>query len=168
MNPTYLIGDATSPKCGGRKIIAHVCNDVGAWGKGFVLALTKRWRAPEHRYRAWCYDNEFGLGQVQFVQVEPDIWVANMIGQHGISTKGGTPPIRYEAVRRCLRDVALKANELNASVHMPRIGCGLAGGRWEIITQIIDEELVKPGIDVTVYDPTLHTFYDPRLSRLDT
>jgi hypothetical protein len=35
---------------------------------------------------------------------------------------------------------------------MPRIGCGLAGGRWELIDPIIDDELVTRGVDVTVYD----------------
>jgi hypothetical protein len=48
--------------------------------------------------------------------------------------------------------VAEKARELNASVHMPRIGCGLAGGKWEKIEPIIQKHLCDGGIDVTVYD----------------
>ena len=32
-------GDATAPQGSGTKIIAHVCNDQGGWGKGFVLAV---------------------------------------------------------------------------------------------------------------------------------
>ncbi|MEV6001124.1 Appr-1-p processing protein, partial [Streptomyces griseomycini] len=27
----------------GVKVIAHVCNDIGGWGKGFVLAVSRRW-----------------------------------------------------------------------------------------------------------------------------
>ena len=42
----YRTGDATRPEGDGPKIIAHICNDVGAWGKGFVLALSKRWNTP--------------------------------------------------------------------------------------------------------------------------
>ena len=71
---------------------------------------------------------DFGLGSVQFVQVEPYLWVANMIGQHGVRGGSRTPPIRYEAVAACLDKVAEKAREIDASLHMPRIGCGLAGG----------------------------------------
>jgi len=37
----------------------------------------------------------------------------------------------------CLAKVALKAVALETSVHMPRIGCGLAGGKWEKIETII-------------------------------
>lgn len=35
---------------------------------------------------------------------------------------------------------------------MPRIGCGLAGGKWERIEPIILEELVAKGVEATVYD----------------
>ncbi|MDB5329368.1 MAG: hypothetical protein JWP03_519 [Phycisphaerales bacterium] len=49
----YLVGDATAPQGDGPRIIAHVCNDLGRWGRGFVLALSKRWHEPEARFRAW-------------------------------------------------------------------------------------------------------------------
>lgn len=153
---SYVIGDATRPEVQGNGIICHVCNDIGAWGKGFVLAISKRWKQPEARFREWHArktDPPFELGQVQFVQVEPHLWVANMIGQHGIRSGRNVTPIRYEAVTECLATVTRKALEINASVHMPRIGCGLAGGEWSRIETIILETLGASGIAVTVYDP---------------
>ncbi|MCX5296206.1 macro domain-containing protein [Streptomyces sp. NBC_00193] len=153
--PTIIRGDATSPQARGPKIIAHVCNDLGGWGKGFVLALSKRWSEPEAAYRAWHRGrsgNDFALGAVQLVQVRPDIWVANMVGQHGIRTGSGGPPVRYEAIERCLDRLAAHATERGASVHMPRIGCGLAGGKWSRIEPLIRDELCAKGIPVTVYD----------------
>jgi len=120
-----------------------------------VVAVSKRWKEPEKQYRAWYVDrsnNEFGLGAVQFVQVEPYIWVANMIGQRGMKRGSSGPPIRYEAVTKCLQKVAANAMELEASVHMPRIGCGLAGGDWSKIEPLIDEHLCQRGVSVTVYD----------------
>jgi O-acetyl-ADP-ribose deacetylase (regulator of RNase III) len=137
------------------KIICHICNDLGEWGRGFVLAISSRWEQPEKAYRAWHADrdqNDFGLGAVQFVQVEPNIWVANMIAQHGTKSEGDIPPIRYEAVAECLKKVAAKAAELSASVHMPRIGCGLAGGEWTKIEPLIVEALCQRGVAVSVYD----------------
>jgi O-acetyl-ADP-ribose deacetylase (regulator of RNase III) len=152
----YIKGDATSPQASGVKVIAHVCNDLGGWGKGFVLAVSKRWPEPEKAYRAWHRDrarNDFGLGAVQFVQVDPHVWVANMVAQRGTrpSRKNG-PPIRYEAVDRCLAALADKAKELDATVHMPRIGCGLAGGKWSRIEPLITARLTDRSVDVTVYD----------------
>ncbi|MHC5537542.1 macro domain-containing protein [Singulisphaera rosea] len=148
---TYTKGDATQPQGNGNKIIAHICNDLGGWGKGFVVAISKRWDEPEASYREWHRSkNDFDLGSIQFVKVEPDVWVANMIAQRGMRNSAKGPPIRYEAVRACLKKLAVGAKSLKAGVHMPRIGCGLAGGRWEEIEPIIAEELT--GIDVTVYD----------------
>ena len=152
---TYVKGDATCPQAKGIKIIGHVCNDVGGWGKGFVLAISRRWEQPEVEYRAWYAAGNrggFELGAVQFVQVEPCVWVANMIGQRGIKRGSSGPPIRYEALATCLQQLAVKARELRASVHVPRIGCGLAGGEWSKVEPLIEEHLGGAGVAVTVYD----------------
>lgn len=153
-NINYINGDATQPQMAGNKIIVHVCNDIGGWGKGFVMAISKRWKEPEKQYREWHKTEEnFGLGKVQFVQVESDLWIANLIGQHKIrKDKVGNPPIRYEAIYEGLKKVSKKALELKASVHMPRIGCGLAGGKWEEIEPLIEATLLKNETQVMVYD----------------
>ncbi|GAA3621109.1 macro domain-containing protein [Lentzea roselyniae] len=148
-------GDATSPQAKRPKIIAHVCDDLGGWGKGFVLAISRRWTEPERAYREWHRGrakNDFGLGAVQLVQVKPDTWVANMVGQRGTRTGSNGPPVRYEAIERCLATLAEHAERLKASVHMPRIGCGLAGGRWDRIEPVIAQTLLKHDISTTVYD----------------
>lgn len=150
----YLRGDATRPVGEGNKIIAHVCNDIGGWGRGFVMALSARWKKPESEYRRWAHSGEnFRLGEVQFVAVENDIWVANMIGQHDVvSDVSGNPPVRYVAIRDALSRVSAFARRKAASVHMPRIGCGLAGGRWERIEPSIVEQLTSAGVETCVYD----------------
>ncbi len=164
----YGTGDATKPMHTGRCIIAHVCNDIGAWGKGFVLALSRRYPEAEAQYKQWYQrkiDPPFALGQVQFVPVAADVWVANMIGQHGIYRQGATPPIRYDALRECLSRVCAFAREHKADVQMPRIGCGLAGGDWEIVSKIVEEELVLPDLfAVMVYDlPKTNTVITEKL-----
>ena len=151
----YLVGDATRPLTKGNKIIAHICNDIGAWGKGFVLALSKLYPEPERAYRHWYgarEQNDFALGAVQFVAVSPEIVIANMIGQHGIRKTGGNPPIRYDAVEKALETVGKKALEREASVHLPRIGCGLAGGFWDKIEPLVEKQICDKGIMVFVYD----------------
>jgi O-acetyl-ADP-ribose deacetylase (regulator of RNase III) len=74
----YTAGDATRPLGADNRVIVHVCNDEGGWGKGFVVAISKRWPEPEARYREWYRErraNDFGLGVVQFVKVEASVWV---------------------------------------------------------------------------------------------
>jgi O-acetyl-ADP-ribose deacetylase (regulator of RNase III) len=155
MTISYRHGDATAPSEGGAIVIVHVCNDVGKWGKGFVLAISKRWSEPERVYRAAFAKPPFPqLGDVQFVPVTDNITVANLIGQYGVRSprSKAPPPIRYPAIREGLEKVATYAREHGASVAMPRIGCGLAGGNWEEIEPIIAETLGAWSIPVSVYD----------------
>lgn len=147
----YLKGDATQPvpTDGGPAIICHICNDLGAWGAGFVLALSRKWQLPEASYRRI---SNYTLGTVDIVQVEPNTYVANMIAQHGTGfTPEGIAPIRYAALEKCLDMVNIIAKGMHASIHMPRIGCGLAGGNWMEIEKIINETIDEDTI-VYVYD----------------
>jgi O-acetyl-ADP-ribose deacetylase (regulator of RNase III) len=146
----YVVGDATQPYGDGMKIIAHVCNDAGGFGSGFAGAVAKKWPEVRLAYRAWHAKAEnFALGMIQLVKLPDGIIVANMIAQHGYSY-AGHPAIQYPALHMCLSKVAKRAKELGATVHMPRIGCGLAGGTWDKVEPIILEAM--DGADVTVYD----------------
>ncbi|GAA3388512.1 hypothetical protein GCM10017752_09200 [Streptomyces roseoviridis] len=81
------------------------------------------------------------------------MWVANLVGQRGMRTgRSSGVPVRYEAIDTALGLLAERAVELGASVHMPRISCGLAGGRWSRVEPLIAERLSARGIAVTVYD----------------
>ena len=146
----YVIGDATHPVGEGEKYIIHVSNDAGGWGKGFVLALSKRWKEPEKLYRE---QKNYILGKIQMTRVEKDICVVNMIAQHDVKpTKDANgnivPPIRYDALKACLitiNDIAVKTK---ATIHAPRFGAGLSGGDWNKIEQIIKETIT---VEVTIY-----------------
>lgn len=155
----YVIGDATKPIGGGDKLICHVCNNVGKWGAGFVLAISKKWKEPERAYRALfrearaCEGSPFiPLGVSQFINVEHDITIVNMIAQHQTWAEKGVPPIRYYSVEKCLKCVARHAKQFRKSVHAPRFGAGLSGGNWSIIESIIIRELCELDIPVFVYD----------------
>ena len=140
----YVVGDATDP-ISKPAVIAHVCNDVGAWGAGFVLALSRRWKGPETAYRSRSI---LALGDVQFIDVGGGITVANMVAQRGCS--GPRPWIRYNALEDCLRKVEAHASVACASIHCPRIGCGIAGGDWNSVEPILTRTC--PNVRVVVYD----------------
>ena len=141
----YLKGDATEPEGYGDKLIIHVCNNQGAWGAGFVLALSRKWKAPEYYYRR---KRKHSLGNVQFVQVEignrNNITVANMIAQV-LNDKNGVN-LRYMALYKCLLIVNEYAVKNKCTIHAPRFGAGLAGGNWKLI-----EQKINRAIDVPIY-----------------
>lgn len=151
---TYLKGDATEPWSTNPVILCHICNDMGYWGKGFVKALSKKWKKPEEAYRKWASkDNVLPLGEVQFVSVTDSITVANIIGQHDIQPNDkGEPPIRYWAVRKGLEIIRMYALScpVKPTIHMPKMGSGLAGGDWKDIAVIVFE--VLKDFEVYVYE----------------
>lgn len=157
----YLKGDATEPVGDGVKIIAHICNDYGGWGRGFVLALSAKDKRPEKLYRQQIRHYPDPLGYVWVELFDPsgaesddvDIFVANMVAQHGNSTPENPVAVDYKALWYCLNLVGSEAADMEATVHMPRIGCGLGGGNWTRIEDLITRSLVDLyGRDVYVYD----------------
>jgi len=148
----YVKGDALEPIGDGKKLIIHICNNENKWGAGFVLAISKKWDLPERQYRSLGKAKQ-KLGNVQFVMVENDIIIGNMIVQDGLQMKEfDLPPVHYTALDVCLQRVYRLANSMNVSVHLPRIGVGLGKGRWEIIEFLLQDNLSKKNIEVVVYD----------------
>jgi hypothetical protein len=163
----FIEGDATYPINVDytTRYIIHCCNDIGAWGSGFVLSLSKRWKEPEAKYREWYAKGvtdggePFQLGEIQFVPVagnnSGEIVVVNMICQHGIKSKSNISPIRYDAVEKALGQLRHTIQTLNwfdpSSVHAPRFGAGRAGGDWCHIQALIEKELVSHSIPVVIY-----------------
>lgn len=143
----YLLGDATDP-IQKPALICHVCNDVNAFGAGFVLALAKKYPTSKSAYHEWFRNESPHLGDVQFIQVSSDIIVANMIAQHDIRWNGNIPPIRYKALELCLEKVYEKASLSFSTLHMPRIGCTLSGGAWDIVGDIVRN---KASVETYIY-----------------
>ena len=159
----YLKGDATNPIVDeGTRVICHVCNDIGKWGAGFSGALSNRWKDPEKHYRSqWRFAKQnVKLGEVQWVFVDVNLAVVNMIAQHKISRDLlNYRPLQYDKLEICLDKIAEGSQALMAeggkdpqrvTIHMPRIGCGLAGGTWDVVEGLVEETLWD--FDVYVYD----------------
>ena len=170
---TYVKGDVTNPidisinnsLFPGLKFCVHVCNNVGAWGAGVSGAIGKAFPEAEKEYRNWVMNSSlngyppFMLGEILPVQVKNrPIVVVNLIGQNGLVSKYNRIPVRYDSIQEGLSKVAnliTKSSTLHNyqdTVHMPRIGCGLAGGKWDRIEPLIVSEIVSKGIPVVVYD----------------
>ena len=134
----YLKGDATKPQVvDGDRLIVHICNNRGGWGRGFVVAISNRWKEPEQEYRKNI--SEMRLGDIQIVQVEERLYVVNMIAQNGFRNMSNPVPLSYKALEKCMEKLKDELrNYNNPSLHMPRIGCGLAGGKWFEVVKLIN------------------------------
>lgn len=151
----YVIGDALDNPTDGHIIIPQVNNDIGGWGRGFVVAISNQWEKPERMFREWAskgvikqmgVDVPYELGNTQFVRVTETICIANMVAQKGIHNK----PIRYRHLANCMHqvgDFCCKfrkhldniGDNRSITIRAPKFGAGLAEGNWQFIEQLITE-----------------------------
>lgn len=177
----YIEGDLfnglTKLRDTGTVVIAHVCNDKGVMGAGFVMPLERAYPHAKRAYQEWyrgkeikdslCQVTSTGpcqLGQTQFVQVQqgdpphelPRVIVANMVAQ----TLGGKRrPLYYNHLVRCMNSVASLVTTQGwfagkLSIICPMFGGGLAGGDWRFIHELIEDIWQRENSDlikVTVY-----------------
>ncbi|MCU1311489.1 MAG: hypothetical protein JWO20_2614 [Candidatus Angelobacter sp.] len=149
----FVTGDATKPRSGGSRILAHVVNDATPnWGAGFGKVIQQKWPSVQSAFRdAWLKNSRMHLGDIFFSKPEPEISVCQMVCQHGYGPSDRIK-LRYAALKECLEALRDKALAEGAAIHMPRIGAGEAGGSWPLISALIDEVLCASGLSVTVYD----------------
>lgn len=136
-------------------IITHVVNNGNVMGAGFVIPLCKTYPIIKKEYHKW-YDKQeylqnmatpFGLGCTQIVQVEPAVFVANMMAQ----TLYDRPrPLRYNKLCDCMERIIGFVKKKGLSILAPKFGSELAGGNWQFIEELITDIWIENGIDVTV------------------
>lgn len=146
----YVIGNATKPVGDGDKIIAHVANDAnGKWGRGFGLALTRAFDGIRDDFLGWS-KRSLRLGNAHAFDAGNGLTVFSMVAQRGLP-RSGHRTIRYAHLATCLDKLAALSQEKEASVHMPFIGTGYAGGSWDVVEDLLNRHLVRRGVKVTVY-----------------
>lgn len=148
-----IAGDATEPNGSGIKFIIHCCNNKKVrWGAGFVLSLKNKWPESEHIHLR----NNRGLGSVSFYYTQGGIIIANIIGQDNFGTQK-KQYVDYNSLEIGMRRVlklalTFRKKKLTVSIHCPKIGCGLAGGDWSVVKDIINRVFIKNNIDVIYYN----------------
>jgi O-acetyl-ADP-ribose deacetylase (regulator of RNase III) len=152
---TYIRGDATNPRGSDQKLLVQIVNDGAfTWGGGgFAASVKRRWGSAQKMFTSQVTSDSHALkiGNVVICNLEPTLSLINVVAQKGYGASS-RPRIRYGALRNGLLQVIDLAKNRNASIHMPRIGTGLAGGSWPVIEEIITEVLIGAGIKVFVYD----------------
>ncbi len=131
-------------------IIAHGCNTKGGFGSGMAGAIAKLHPEVREQYRYKFKTVGWKLGQVQFVAVSDSLTIANMATQDDYGYDGKLY-LSYDALRECFETLLEYAEKEGLPVSIPNIGCGLAGGDWNVVEQIIVDLLKRFSVSVTVY-----------------
>ena len=149
---TYVKGDATHP-IAIPAIIAHVCNNKGGWGAGFTKALTGKFGPSLKDFYQGMIKSNANLGGASIQHINDNIFICHMIAQNGFRKPENPVPLDYDSLDICLGRLYKVCRILhkNMTIHMPRIGCGLAGGTWDRVEPLILKHMTAP---TYVYDLT--------------
>lgn len=132
-------------------IIGHQVNCRGVMGAGLAKQIRNKYPKAYDEYIKLVHDvtdkTEL-LGKCQFVKTDDGKVIANIFGQ--LNYGRGERQTNYIALEKGLNELKDKAVRYDKSVALPfGIGCGLAGGDWEIVEGIIDR--VFENYEVTSY-----------------
>jgi O-acetyl-ADP-ribose deacetylase (regulator of RNase III) len=116
------------------------------------VAKVMREKYPEV-YTAYANLHEYSglsLGHTQMVITHDMKLVFNAMTQEYYG-RDGKQYVSYEAIRSCLRMIDVDYEiPYRTKIALPKIGAGLGGGDWNIIEQIINEELKD--YEVLIYE----------------
>jgi len=131
-------------------VIAHGTNCFCVQGAGIAPLMAKAFGTDMFRLERPSYQGDINkLGQIDYDDTMVPT-VVNCYTQYSFGgRKKGQIDLDYDALTLCMR----KMNHIFKGKHigLPRIGAGLAGGSWDIIKGIIQQELEDCTVTVVMY-----------------
>lgn len=141
------------------RYLLHGVNCQGVMGAGIALTIKNKFPKVHEEYRALSEFGGLKLGTIQCVNVEDEnkffmgLTIVNAATQYDTGGRSrGEPDVDYDAIRTCFRQINVQAfmdrrtahemgMKISPVISFPLIGCGLAGGDWNIVSKIIEEEI---------------------------
>lgn len=163
---TTVEGDLLSAAKG---VIIHGCNDKGVMGSGVAAGIRARFPGAYEVYREAFDAGELKIGTMTVHQVSKDLWIINAVTQ----TLGGMNPLSYPGLQHCIGralDFITMLEVVRGVPHgtlpllFPMIGAGRAGGDWNTISTIIDDQLSKAEV---AYGPRPAVLYTVKVEPSD-
>jgi O-acetyl-ADP-ribose deacetylase (regulator of RNase III) len=144
-------------------VIAHGCNCFCTMGAGLAILMKEQFGCnmfplEDNRYKGninklgqidWDIFPVVGLGTFK----KKPLFIVNAYTQyHYGSTEITTTdlPLNYSALTLCMKKINYTFK--GKHVGLPKIGSSLAGGNWEVIKQIIKQELKDCDVTVVIYN----------------
>lgn len=140
-------GDLLASDC---DVIAHQANCFSSMEAGIALQIKKKYPQAYEADRDFPFPPEERLGKISVAKAGPRRYVVNLYGQYRYDGPG--PKTDYAALESALGEMF---RYQYAGIDQPKfgvpygIGCGLAGGDWAIVSEIL--ERVSDQFDQTIY-----------------
>ncbi|MGG4439300.1 macro domain-containing protein [Brevibacillus fortis] len=127
-------------------IIVQQVNCMGVMGAGLAKQIRAKYPSVYTEYKQLCEQyadaREDLLGQVLLCQVGEGKYMANLFAQLGYGKKGVYT--KYDMLQKGLEEVLSLAKKENLTIAIPYgIGCGLAGGDWDVVSKQLNDIFVS-------------------------
>jgi O-acetyl-ADP-ribose deacetylase (regulator of RNase III) len=132
MNIDYVHGDIFTTNC---EYLIHGCNSRGLMGAGVAKMIKQKYPKAYQDYLDIYNNNGLILGDFYSSEQPDGKIIINAITQKDVGTD--KIQVSYWAIANIFRNL----NNLGMKkVALPKIGSGLAGGDWKVISAIIENE----------------------------
>lgn len=150
--PIFKNGDILDAK---EDIIVHQCNCTTTGSLGLAFDLFKKW-ASANTYKMRKHPSKPGTNDVIKLysdesEATPPYYIVNMYAQFKPGKAQNEPRVKWFLM--CLDELAVALDEGNVTIAVPaRIGCGLAGGDWDVyLKMLVEFEQVHPNVHLVIY-----------------
>lgn len=137
-------------------LICHQVNCMGKMGAGIAKQIKHEYPIVEREYSSICRQysqcRDKLLGQVLYTKVSDNLAIANIFGQLDYRRFGENGKIYtdYNALRAGLEKINSDYN--NTFIGIPfMIGCGLGGGKWVDVYNIIQDIFIDSSNYLIIY-----------------
>lgn len=129
-------------------VIVHGCNCFNTMGAGIAYQIKRAFPSAYLVDQATILGDKSKLGTISLsYDSRYDLYIVNAYTQFNTSTMETV--VDYDALEHCFKQI--KTLFHTKKIAYPAIGCGLAGGNWDIVSKIID---------ITLTDDVNHTFVE--------
>jgi O-acetyl-ADP-ribose deacetylase (regulator of RNase III) len=133
-------------------VIVHGCNCFCTMGAGIARVIQEEFPEAYAADLVTIKGDRNKLGNFSFATVKRnkhEITIVN--GYTQFHFHGDSVLVDYDAVQSLFKKV--KQQYSGKRIGYPKIGAGLAGGDWERISRIIDQELAEENHSLVIYVP---------------
>lgn len=126
--------------------LVNTVNTVGVMGKGIALEFKRRYPPMYERYKTFCTQGSFGIGQL-YVYRTADKWILNFP-----TKKHWRNPSKLEYIEAGLAKlVATYTDQGITSISLPQLGCGNGGLEWSVVQPLMERYLNQLAIPVYIH-----------------
>lgn len=135
-------------------IVIQQCNTHNTFGSGIARAIREMFPLAYAADTAAHSRKENVLGNFSWAKVEPNRYIFNVYAQDAFG-RDGKVYTNYDALRTGLQKVKMHVIENfpdKPTIALPRIGCGLGGGDWKVVKEMIADVFADYSGHVKIVD----------------